>query len=139
MCFLFREHNHGQRVDKRRASESRTKRTITVENPFHSSPAALALRSSLAQFPSLHPSKPNSVAIRVLNLSFQVQVLTRRLRIPAEKRSYPMNRMHGMHRVRLLALLFSVLLMAGFSSAQTATGETLMLNLPRQSQHASNT
>ena len=41
-----------------------------------------------------------------------------------------------MHRVRLVALLLLVLLIAGFSQAQTATGETLMLNLPRASQHA---
>jgi tetratricopeptide (TPR) repeat protein len=47
-----------------------------------------------------------------------------------------MNRMSRLPRVRLLALLSSVLLIASFSSAQTATGETLMLDLPRQSQHA---
>ena len=41
-----------------------------------------------------------------------------------------------MPRVRLLALLSSVLFLANFSHAQTATGETLMLDLPRQSQHA---
>jgi hypothetical protein len=41
-----------------------------------------------------------------------------------------------MHKVRLFALLSCVLLVAGFSQAQTATGETLMLDLPRQSQHA---
>ena len=41
-----------------------------------------------------------------------------------------------MHKVRVIALLSAVLLMAGFAQAQTATGETLMLNLPRQSQHA---
>jgi hypothetical protein len=41
-----------------------------------------------------------------------------------------------MYKVRLLALLASVLLIASFSQAQTATGETLMLNLPRASQHA---
>jgi Protein of unknown function (DUF2911)/Tetratricopeptide repeat len=41
-----------------------------------------------------------------------------------------------MHRVRLVALFSSVLLLASFSQAQTATGETLMLNLPRASQHA---
>jgi hypothetical protein len=41
-----------------------------------------------------------------------------------------------MLRVRLVTLLWSVLLVASFSQAQTATGETLMLNLPRQSQHA---
>jgi hypothetical protein len=44
----------------------------------------------------------------------------------------------SMHKVRLLALLscVSVSLIASFGSAQTATGETLMLNLPRASQHA---
>ena len=41
-----------------------------------------------------------------------------------------------MYKVRLVALLSGVLLVAGFAQAQTATGETLMLNLPRQSQHA---
>ena len=41
-----------------------------------------------------------------------------------------------MPRVRLLALLSGVLLIASFSHAQTATSETLMLDLPRQSQHA---
>jgi hypothetical protein len=41
-----------------------------------------------------------------------------------------------MHRVRLLALSLAVLLVTGLSHAQTATGETLMLALPRQSQHA---
>jgi hypothetical protein len=41
-----------------------------------------------------------------------------------------------MHRTRLLVLLSGVLLLAGFCHAQTATGETLMLDLPRQSQHA---
>jgi hypothetical protein len=41
-----------------------------------------------------------------------------------------------MRKVRLVALFWSVLLIASFSQAQTATGETLMLNLPRQSQHA---
>ena len=41
-----------------------------------------------------------------------------------------------MHRIRLIALLSGVLLVATFSQAQTATGETLMLNLPRASQHA---
>ncbi|HEX3821405.1 MAG TPA: DUF2911 domain-containing protein [Candidatus Sulfotelmatobacter sp.] len=43
-----------------------------------------------------------------------------------------------MHRVRLLALLCCVFvaLTTRFSFAQTATSETLMLNLPRASQHA---
>ena len=41
-----------------------------------------------------------------------------------------------MHKNRLLVLLAGVLLSAGFAHAQTATGETLMLDLPRASQHA---
>ena len=41
-----------------------------------------------------------------------------------------------MHKVRLLALLSGVLFLTSVSYAQTATGETLMLDLPRQSQHA---
>jgi hypothetical protein len=41
-----------------------------------------------------------------------------------------------MNKIRLLSLLPAVLLVASFSPAQTATGETLMLDLPRQSQHA---
>jgi Protein of unknown function (DUF2911) len=40
-----------------------------------------------------------------------------------------------MQRIRLM-VLSSVLLMASFGHSQTATGETLMLDLPRQSQHA---
>jgi hypothetical protein len=41
-----------------------------------------------------------------------------------------------MHKVRLLALFAGVLSLASLCHAQTATGETLMLTLPRQSQHA---
>jgi len=41
-----------------------------------------------------------------------------------------------MLRVRLLVLTTGVLLVARFGLAQTATSETLMLNLPRASQHA---
>jgi hypothetical protein len=41
-----------------------------------------------------------------------------------------------MQKIRLLALLSGVLLVTSFSHAQTATGETLMLDLPRASQHA---
>ncbi|MFZ0808087.1 MAG: DUF2911 domain-containing protein [Candidatus Sulfotelmatobacter sp.] len=41
-----------------------------------------------------------------------------------------------MHNVRLLVLSSSILLMATFTLGQTATNETLMLNLPRASQHA---
>jgi hypothetical protein len=41
-----------------------------------------------------------------------------------------------MQRVRSLVLLSAVLLLGSFSQGQTATGETLMLDLPRASQHA---
>lgn len=41
-----------------------------------------------------------------------------------------------MQRVRLLALLSVVVLTSSFTLSQTATSETLMLNLPRASQHA---
>ena len=41
-----------------------------------------------------------------------------------------------MHRVRLIVLLSGVLWVASSSQGQTATTETLMLNLPRVSQHA---
>jgi hypothetical protein len=41
-----------------------------------------------------------------------------------------------MHKSRLLVLWAGVLLGCGAAQAQTATGETLMLNLPRASQHA---
>jgi hypothetical protein len=41
-----------------------------------------------------------------------------------------------MNRVRLLVLFTTVLWMSSFSHAQTATSETLMLDLPRASQHA---
>ncbi len=41
-----------------------------------------------------------------------------------------------MHRVSLLVLFSGILSMASVAHAQTATGETVMLDLPRQSQHA---
>jgi hypothetical protein len=41
-----------------------------------------------------------------------------------------------MHRIRLLVLFAGLLSIVSFCQAQTATNETLMLNLPRQSQHA---
>jgi hypothetical protein len=65
----------------------------------------------------------------VLNPSSSIPVVIE-MAASQPKRSF------SMYRVRLLALLVSVLLMASFSQAQTATGETLMLNLPRASQHA---
>lgn len=42
-----------------------------------------------------------------------------------------------MHRLRLLVLLLSLFFVVSACHAQTATSETLMLDLPRQSQHAS--
>src|SRR6202043_1061347 len=51
--------------------------------------------------------------------------------IPAAKKKE-----HPMKKLCLLALFSGVLLSASFNHAQTATGETLMLDLPRQSQHA---
>jgi hypothetical protein len=72
--------------------------------------------------------------IVVLNPSFQISDSDSSTADPGRKKELPMP------RVRLLALLFSVLssvlFLASFSHAQTATGETLMLDLPRQSQHA---
>lgn len=41
-----------------------------------------------------------------------------------------------MHKTRLFVMSAVILLCGGLSQAQTATGETLMLNLPRASQHA---
>jgi hypothetical protein len=41
-----------------------------------------------------------------------------------------------MHRTRLFVLLAGLVILTAVSSAQTATSETLMLNLPRASQHA---
>jgi hypothetical protein len=41
-----------------------------------------------------------------------------------------------MHRSRLLVLLCGLFMFASLCQAQTATGETLMLDLPRASQHA---
>ena len=41
-----------------------------------------------------------------------------------------------MRRIRLLVLISALLPLASVGNAQTATGETVMLDLPRQSQHA---
>jgi hypothetical protein len=53
-----------------------------------------------------------------------------RLRRPSQKSG------DSMHRISLLVLLCGTLSAASFTQAQTATGETLMLDLPRASQHA---
>src|SRR5579863_9769485 len=107
-------------------------KTVDVSDLFHSSPAALTLRScSLTSPPSI---RPIPTALRYCCAQSQVQDSDSDSSTadPGRKRSFPMNRMSRLPRVRLLALLSSVLLIASFSSAQTATGETLMLDLPRQ-------
>jgi DUF2911 family protein len=70
----------------------------------------------------------------VLNSRLPNQLLKRRLpdastKIGSEKES-------SMHKSRLLVLFAGVLLATGVGNAQTPTGETLMLKLPRASQHA---
>jgi hypothetical protein len=65
----------------------------------------------------------------VLNSVFNSRV-PKRLLDPSHKKEHPMQ------KVRLLVLFSGVLLVASLSQGQTATGETLMLDLPRQSQHA---
>jgi hypothetical protein len=65
----------------------------------------------------------------MLNTTSPIHVVPNRLLDPSRKKEHPMK--------KLCLLLFSgVLLIPAFSHAQTATGETLMLDLPRQSQHA---
>jgi tetratricopeptide (TPR) repeat protein len=71
----------------------------------------------------------------VLDLRFPIQILTSRLPDPGSEKEISMHKLVK-YNVRLLALLAGVLLVANFCQAQTATGETLMLTLPRQSQHA---
>jgi hypothetical protein len=62
-----------------------------------------------------------------LNFDFTEPDLTKLI---SQKRSFFMRRIH------LLVLISALLPAASFCHAQTATGETLMLDLPRQSQHA---
>jgi len=66
---------------------------------------------------------------------FQNQVVIGRLPDRGSDKEIPMHKLFK-YEVRLLALFVAVLLVANFCQAQTATGETLMLTLPRQSQHA---
>jgi hypothetical protein len=66
----------------------------------------------------------------VLNTTSPIHVVPKRLLDPSRKKEHPMK------KLCLLALFSGVLLIPAFSHAQTATGETLMLDLPRQSQHA---
>ena len=66
----------------------------------------------------------------MINLCSSISRLTELAADPSsEKRSFPMHR-------SLFALLAGALSLTSVSRAQTATSETLMLNLPRQSQHA---
>jgi tetratricopeptide (TPR) repeat protein len=71
----------------------------------------------------------------VLNSRFPIQILTRRLRDPGSEKEISMHKLVK-NEVGLLTLFAGVLLVANFCQAQTATSETLMLTLPRQSQHA---
>jgi tetratricopeptide (TPR) repeat protein len=71
----------------------------------------------------------------VLNSRFPIQILTRRLRDPGSEKEISMHKLVK-NEVGLLTLFAGVLLVAKFCQAQTATSETLMLTLPRQSQHA---
>ena len=70
-------------------------------------------------------SKPCSIPLLP-----STHVVPKRLLDPSREKEHPMK------KLCLLALFSGVLLSASFSHAQTATGETLMLDLPRQSQHA---
>jgi tetratricopeptide (TPR) repeat protein len=71
----------------------------------------------------------------VFNSDFQIQILTSWLPNRGSEKEIFMHKRFK-YNVRLLALFAGVLLLANFCQAQTATGETLMLALPRQSQHA---
>jgi len=83
----------------------------------------------IAYFGISSPSKPNSTATRRNPIVDPTVAAVRCFDSQGEEE-------FSMHRTRLLVLLSSVFLVADFCHAQTATGETLMLNLPRQSQHA---
>jgi tetratricopeptide (TPR) repeat protein len=65
-----------------------------------------------------------------LNSRFPIQILTSQLPVRGSEEDLSMN------RIRLLALFLGVMSVATVIHAQTATNETVMLNLPRASQHA---
>ncbi len=80
-------------------------------------------------------SKFNSTLVHVCsNSQLPIQILTSRL--PTRFKEIGSEKEISMHKSRLLVLITGVFLAAGVVHAQTATGETLMLNLPRASQHA---
>jgi tetratricopeptide (TPR) repeat protein len=81
----------------------------------------------LAYLARRDPSKPNVTSTSTVFNSVSPFVVKCLLLIPAKGAS--------MHKFRLLALS-ACMLVTGYCAAQTATGETLMLNLPRQSQHS---
>ena len=66
----------------------------------------------------------------MLNSRLSIQIL---ITWPAQPGGEKEN---SMHKLRLLVLLAGALSLTSFGYAQTATGETLMMKLPRQSQHA---
>jgi hypothetical protein len=66
----------------------------------------------------------------MLKSCFSIHVVRKRPLDPSRKKEHPMK------KIWLFALFSSVLLVSSFNHAQTATSETLMLDLPRQSQHA---
>jgi Protein of unknown function (DUF2911)/Tetratricopeptide repeat len=90
------------------------------------------MNSANAYLDDSAPSKSNVTPVfqTVLNSTSSIHVVLKRLLDPSRKKEHPMK------KLCLLALFSGVLLSASFSHAQTATGETLMLDLPRQSQHA---
>ena len=90
------------------------------------------MNSANAYLDDSAPSKSNVTPVfrTVLNSTPSIHVVLKRLLDPSRKKEHPMK------KLCLLALFSGVLLSASFSHAQTATGETLMLDLPRQSQHA---
>jgi tetratricopeptide (TPR) repeat protein len=84
-------------------------------------PLALRLSSTAQQAGVRAPSQAGNPGFEPIGCSIPAA--------QASPKEFPMN------RLRLFVLLSSLSL-ASFCQAQTATGETLMLDLPRQSQHA---
>jgi hypothetical protein len=96
-----------------------------------------SLNPLIAYFVGDRASKPHITAkTHVFNSCSPIHVVAGGS-IPATKKSHLTKRSFFMNRVRLTVLFLGVLSWAAsYCPAQTATGETLMLNLPRQSQHA---
>jgi hypothetical protein len=92
-----------------------------------------ALSPQSAYFGGFNASNPNVSGTCGLSRS-SIQVAPQNLRLNPREKEIPMP--ISMHKVGLFVLSVGLLSAATFGHAQTATGETLMLNLPRQSQHA---